>query len=192
MTPSRLWYLAAALLPAGLLGIALTTPALVRGGDPGDQPVPLGRPVPVEMRPPAGRMVWSRQGGAPPADVSCEFTDSRRVSSTSTERILGDPVEIEVDGVRWRAVLLLSVWESGSFQLTCVPVGAGATPTLSIGTPPRFVSGRDRALIMLATAGLTLAGLIAGAVLAGLVAVRRRSAARSRPDDLLSGPGPAE
>jgi hypothetical protein len=45
---------------------------------------------------------------------------------------------------------------------------------------------------MLATAGLTLAGLIAGAVLAGLVAVRRRSAARSRPDDLLSGPGPAE
>ena len=170
--PSRLWYLVAAVVPAGLLGAAPLTPGLLRGGDVG-VPLSLNQPAPVSMSPPDERMVWAREGGTPPAEISCTFADDPRLAATSIERVLTGPVQIGADGVRWRGVLLLSARPAGSYRVTCVTSGAGASPTLSIGTPLRFTSPRARAVITLSTAGLAFAGVVMGALIAVVVAVRR-------------------
>lgn len=174
--PSRLWYLVAALIPAAVLADALLAPALFRGGDLG-RPMPLNRPVPVSISSTGERMVWVRESGAPVAGVSCGFGGDSRLVSTTVARVMFEPIEIEADGARWRGVLTLSAEPAGTYQVTCVTPG-GTAPTVSIGTTPRFVSPKARALITLITAGLSLAGVLAGLLIAVVVAVRRRAAVR--------------
>ncbi|BCB88135.1 hypothetical protein [Phytohabitans suffuscus] len=69
---------------------------------------------------------------------------------------------------------------AGRYQITCVTSSDGDPPTLSIGDPPRYDGPRERALTTLARVGLTAAGLLVGGLIAGVVAVRRRTN-RSRP-----------
>jgi hypothetical protein len=170
--PSRLWYLVAALIPVAGLAVALVVPVLLRSGDVGD-PLPLGRAVPVAFHSGRERMVWARDDGSAPPDVACGFGDDARLASTSSARLTVEPAEVSSGGSRWRGVLLLGAAPAGTYQVTCQAVG-GATPTLSIGTPPRIVDAVGRALATLARAGLAVLGVMAGAVLALAVRVRRR------------------
>ncbi|MGC1209843.1 MAG: hypothetical protein WA890_01035 [Micromonospora sp.] len=169
--PHGIWYAIAALIAAGGVLAAGAVLFLVPfGGDLG-QAITPGQPVTVQL-PEAGKMVWVKDGGGALPDLHCESSDvdTRRLEEWREVSMRGDQLTLTADGERWRALLLVSAKPTGQYTLTCAPSG----PALSIGDPPRFHGPRANAIATLAAVVLASLGVLVGAALTLVVAVRRR------------------
>jgi hypothetical protein len=134
----------------------------------------------VYLSPSNEKVVWAAKvtsQGVP--DVRCpgSWLDDQTVRQVGFQNVYlaAEDVELEVDDERWRGVLALHGDPGGRYEVTCMASGAGPTPILSIGDPPRFYNARHTALGSLAAFGLASISVIIGAVLAVVVAVRRGS-----------------
>ncbi|MEV1289607.1 hypothetical protein [Micromonospora sp. NPDC049679] len=146
------------------------------GGDLGQRVTP-GQPVTVRLSASDGRIVWVKETGQGPPDVRCEASsvDGRAMTELSNVFLTGERVELEVDNERWRGLLTVYAEPAGRYELTCVSSAAGPAPTLSVGDHPRFYGPRDTALGTLAAFALGGLSVIAGGVLAVVIALRRAS-----------------
>jgi hypothetical protein len=176
--PRRIWFAIAALVGAGgvLAAAGVILFVLPMGGDLGQRVTP-GRPVTVHMSSSEEKMVWVKVTGQSVPDVSCDASplDGQTIRELINVSLLMEDVELKVGNERWRGLLTVSASPAGRYEVTCTTSGADATPTLSIGDPPRFYGPRAGALVRLAAFGLASISAMVGAALAVVVAVRRRS-----------------
>lgn len=173
--PRRIWYVVAALIAAGGVSAAAALMFLVPlGGDLGQRITP-GQPVTVHV-PEAGKMVWVRDSGRDVPDLRCEPSqpDTQRLEQWGSVSMRHDDLTVTADGERWRALLLVQAKPAGRYTMTCTTSGAEAAAPLSLGDPPRFYGPRAEALAVLTAVLLASLGVVVGAVLAVVVAVRRR------------------
>ncbi|MER7458019.1 hypothetical protein [Micromonospora sp. NPDC126480] len=177
LRPRRIWFIVAALVAtSGVLAAAGMMPFLLgSGGDLGQRFTP-GQPVTVHLSLSDEKMVWARGTGQSLPAVNCVASrvDGREILQYGEVRPL-EGVELKVDNERWRGLLAIHAEPSGTYEVKCMTSGGGPTPTMSIGDPPRFYGARDTAVLSLAAFGLASISLLFGAVLAIVVAVRRRS-----------------
>ena len=173
--PRRIWYVVAALIAAGGVAAAAALMFLMPlGGDVG-QRITAGQPVTVQV-PEAGKMVWVRDSGRDVPDLRCEPSppDTQRLEEWSNASTRHDAPTVTAEGERWRGLLLVRAEPAGRYTMTCTTSGPDAASSLSIGDPPRFSGPRAEALAALAALVLASLGVVAGVVLAVVVAVRRR------------------
>lgn len=171
--PRRIWYVVAALIAAGGVSAAAALMFLVPVGGGLGQRITPGQPVTVHV-PEAGKMVWVRDGGGDVPDLRCEPSqpDTQRLQQWRSASTRHDDLTVTADGDRWRGPLLVQAKPAGRYTMTCTASDAAAS--LSLGDPPRFSGPRAEALSVLAAVVLASLGVVVGAALAVVVAVRRR------------------
>ncbi|WP_123827084.1 hypothetical protein [Micromonospora globispora] len=173
--PRRIWYVVAALIAAGGVSAAAALMFLVPLGSDLGQRITPGQPVTVQV-PEAGKMVWVRDSGRDVSDLRCEPSqpDTQRLQQWGSASMRQDDLTVTADGERWRALLLVQAKPAGRYTMTCTTSGADGASSLSLGDPPWFFGPRAEALAVVASLVLASLGLVVGAVLAVVVAVRRR------------------
>jgi hypothetical protein len=148
LRPRRIWFVLAALIAVGgvLVAAGVMLFVLRSGGDLGQRITP-GQPVTVYLSPSNEKVVWAAKvtsQGVP--DVRCpgSWLDDQTVRQVGFQNVYlaAEDVELEVDDERWRGVLALHGDPGGRYEVTCMASGAGPTPILSIGDPPRFYNAR--------------------------------------------------
>ncbi|MGW3602767.1 hypothetical protein [Micromonospora sp. NPDC005161] len=188
LRPRRIWYVVAALIAAGgVLAAAVALFLVPFGGELG-QPVTSGQPFTVHL-PEGGKVVWAKASGPDAPGVSCApaRVEAEELEEWQMVSMRFDDLTLEADGERWQAVVLVGARPTGTYTLTCTASAADGTPSLSIGDPPRFYGARSEALAGLAASILAPLGVLVGAALAVVVAVRRR-AERERAGHARVGP----
>ncbi|RLP93956.1 hypothetical protein [Micromonospora sp. CV4] len=175
LRPRRIWYAVAALIAAGgVLAAAAVLLLVPFGGDLG-QRVTSGQPVTMHL-PEGGKMVWAKVSGpdAPGVDCAPSRAEDQGLGEWHAVSARLDDLSLDADGERWRAVLTIAARPTGTYTVTCTASSGQGTVSLSIGDPPRFHDPRSKALAGLAASVLAPLGVLVGAGLAGVVAVRRR------------------
>ena len=184
----RMWSVAAALMAAGgvLAAAVVVRHVMHSGGDVGQRLTP-GQPVSVHLSWTDRKMVWVRETGQRIPDVMCtpSRVDGQMTRDVVVEAMTFDRVELDVEGERWRGLLVIDAYPPGQYEVTCTAAGTNAQPMLSIGDPPRSYARRDPAGGGLTSWDLIIIGVVGGGVLAvilsirsAVVAFRRRSGRR--------------
>ncbi|MGC4863269.1 hypothetical protein [Micromonospora sp. DT41] len=172
LRPRRIWFFIAALIPVGgaVAAVGVLLFVFLSEGDLG-QPLTLGQPVTVQLS--DEKMVWFRTADGRPPDVECAASpkDGGKMVEFGQTKVL--VAGAKVDDGQWRGLLTLHARPAGRYEVICTAAGAGPQPALSIGDPPRFYGPQDTAMGSLAALGVTSTGVVAGLVLAVVVAVRR-------------------